>query len=163
MIGKCRVVLTSQANWIISRKELEAAKICSELMLQVENALSHLNCSKHFWTDSKVVLGWITNSDLNLSRFVKRRIDRILRVVSSGAWKYVNTSENPADIGTRDGAYKRSESIDFWLQEPSFLLQQQVDVESAQCVSVCMTKLETESESGLDKIIEVCGDLYKLR
>ena len=33
MIWKCRVVLTSQANWIISRKELEAAKICSELML----------------------------------------------------------------------------------------------------------------------------------
>ena len=126
MIGKCRVVLTSQANWIISRKELEAAKICNELMLQVENALSHLNCSKHFWTDSKVVLGCITNSDLNLSRLVKRRIDRILRVASSGAWKYVNTSENPADIDTRDGAYKRSESIDFWLQGPSFLLQQQV-------------------------------------
>ena len=33
MKGKCRMVLTSQANWIISRKELEAAKICSELML----------------------------------------------------------------------------------------------------------------------------------
>ena len=78
-------------------------------MLQVENALCHLNCSKHFWTDSKVVLGWITNSELNLSRFVKRRIDKILCVAPSSAWKYVKTSENPADIGTRDGAYKRSE------------------------------------------------------
>ena len=67
-----------------------------------------LNCNQHFWTDSKVVVGWITNSDLNLSRFVKRRIDKILRVAPSSEWKYVNTSENLALatvlIGTRDGA-----------------------------------------------------------
>ena len=34
LLGKSRLVLTHQANWVISRKELEAAKICSELMSQ---------------------------------------------------------------------------------------------------------------------------------
>ena len=34
IMGKSRLVLTHQANWVVSRKELEAAKICSELMSQ---------------------------------------------------------------------------------------------------------------------------------
>ena len=33
ILGKSRLVLTHQSNWVISRKELEAAKFCSELML----------------------------------------------------------------------------------------------------------------------------------
>ena len=121
MIEKCRTVVTSQANWIISRKELEAAKICSELMLQVENRVCRLKCSKNYWTDFKMFLGWIANSDLNLS-LVKRRIDTIFRVAPSSAWKYVNTSKNPAEIGTHDGAFKISQLIDLWLNRPSFLL-----------------------------------------
>ena len=78
--GKCRLVLKQQANWIISRKELEAAKLCSDLMLQAKESLCHLNCSLHFWTDSRVVLGWITNADLHLARFVKRQVDKIVWV-----------------------------------------------------------------------------------
>jgi len=94
MLGKSSLVLAHQSNWIISRKELEAAKLCSELMLLAQQAVRHLNCSMHFWADSQVVLGWITNSDLNLARFVKRRVDKILFVASSQTWNYVNTTEN---------------------------------------------------------------------
>ena len=83
LMGKSRVVLTSQSGWVISRKELEAARMSSELMLQAEKALERFKCNKFFWTDSRVVLGWITNPDLNLSRFVKRRVDKILRVAPS--------------------------------------------------------------------------------
>ena len=78
VLGKSRLVLKYQANWVISRKELEAAKLCSELVSHAVVALSHLNCSAHLWTDSQVVLKWITNSDLHLVRFVKRRVDKIL-------------------------------------------------------------------------------------
>ena len=56
ILGKSRLVLTHQSNWVILRKELEAAKFCSELMLLASGALAHLNVSLHFWTDSKVVL-----------------------------------------------------------------------------------------------------------
>ena len=40
IFGKSRVVLSHQQNWVISRKELEAAKLCSDLMLLA--ALQHL-------------------------------------------------------------------------------------------------------------------------
>ena len=81
--GKSKLVLAHQANWIISRKELEAAKLCCELLVQTSGALRHLDCSVHFWTDSQVVLEWIINPDLHLARFVKRSVDKILRVASS--------------------------------------------------------------------------------
>ena len=48
LMGKSRVVLTSQSGWVISRKELEAAKMSSELMLQAEKALDRFNCNKFF-------------------------------------------------------------------------------------------------------------------
>ena len=45
LVGKARLVSTSQNGWIISRKELEAAKLCSEMILVSLKALYHLNCS----------------------------------------------------------------------------------------------------------------------
>ena len=56
IIGKSKLVLTHQANWVISRKELEAAKLCAELVMEVSKILKCLSCSFHFWTDSQVIL-----------------------------------------------------------------------------------------------------------
>ena len=56
VLRKSRLVLTHQVNWVISRKELEAAKLLSELVLQACEALQQLHCSIHLWTDSQVVV-----------------------------------------------------------------------------------------------------------
>ena len=50
--GKSKLVLISQANWTISRNELEAARLCSKLMFAVSKSLQHLSCSFHWCTDS---------------------------------------------------------------------------------------------------------------
>ena len=75
--GKVKVVSTTQTGWVISRKEVEAAKMCVELMQAVSKSLLHLGCSLHFWSDSQLVLKRIINPDLHLPRFVKRRVDEI--------------------------------------------------------------------------------------
>ena len=93
---------------MISRKELEAAVMCSELMKSVLESLQHLGCNLYFWTDSQVVLRWIIDPDLNLPRFVKLRIDKMHSVASAEIWNYVNTSSNPADVGTREESFKKS-------------------------------------------------------
>ena len=142
ILGKSRVVLKQQANWTISRKEFEAAKLCSDLMLQAKESLCHLNCSLHFWTNSRVVLGWISNADLHLDRFVKRRVDKIVRVAPTAAWNYIHTTQNPADVGTRSTACRNPDSVRLWLEGPGCLLQERVDVQTADSsavvrVSVC--------------------------
>ena len=57
VLGKPKLVLAHQTNWVITRKELEAAKLCSEVMLSAEQlVLRDFNRSLHFWTNSCVVL-----------------------------------------------------------------------------------------------------------
>ena len=70
-------------------------KLCSELVSQAAVALSHLICSVHLWTDSQVVLKWITNPDLRLVRFAQRRVDKILSFFAQEALRYVTHPQTP--------------------------------------------------------------------
>ena len=166
VLGKSKLVLAHQANWITSRKELEAAKLCCELLVQASGALRHLDCTVHFWTDSQVVRKWITNPDLHLARFVKRRIDKILQVASSDCWNYVHTSVNPADIGTRDNVKKNLDSIDVWFGGLAFLWQEKVKVHQPELpsvsIAVCRVKKFSSGDdiNALDRLIETSPDLY---
>ena len=54
---------------------------------------------------------------------MKRRVDRILLVASADACSYVNTSLNPADVGTRVESVKWSGSHSLWLNGPDLLLR----------------------------------------
>ena len=166
--GKSRLVLTHHANWVISRKELEAAKLCSELVSHAAVALSHLNCSAHLWTDSQVVLKWITNPDLHLVRFAKRRVDKILSLFAPEAWRYVNTSTNPADVGTRENACKNFESVKLWLQGPTFLSEGQEDTSSLSSVPVvrkalCDENTTVEIDDKILKLMQTSFDLYTVK
>ena len=81
--GKSKLVLLSQANWTISRKELEAARLCSELVFAVSKSLQHLSCSFYLWTYLQVAFKWIVNPDLHLPQFVKHRVDKIHLMTSA--------------------------------------------------------------------------------
>lgn len=171
LLGKSRLVLTNQTNWVISRKELEAAKICSELMLLVSNALHSLQHTIHFWSDSQVVLKWIVNPDLHLARFVKRRIDKILLVSTPEDWNYVHTSANPADVGTRENSVKSTESVNLWLHGPKFLHEQgikpelQTEVATVRSVSVgdAESSLIFRDKCFVERLVESCPDLYAVK
>ena len=56
VIRKPKLVLTHKKGWVISRKELEAAKMLSRLMLHTSKVLHDLNWKIFSWTDSQVVL-----------------------------------------------------------------------------------------------------------
>ena len=141
--GKVNVILFNQVNRVIARKELEAARMCAELMLQVsnllrylacdiynslrlisinrcDNSLRYLACGVHFWSDSQVVLKWILNPDLHLPRFAKLRVGRIHLIASANPGKYVSTTLSPADVRARWENVKKA-GISTWLESPSFL------------------------------------------
>ncbi len=52
---------------------------------------------EYFWTDSKVVLGYINNDALRFHTFVAYRVQKICHSTSPQQWLYVSTDENPAD------------------------------------------------------------------
>ena len=55
-------------------------------------------------TDSQIVLHWIHNSSLPLKQWTRNRVVEILRFTDTGQWKFVQSSDMIADIGTRPGA-----------------------------------------------------------
>ena len=167
--GKAKVVWVNQTNWVILRKELKAAEMCSKLKKDVSKSLKHLGCSLHFWSNSQGVLKWIINPDIHLLRFVKRRVDRILLVASAHAWSCVNTSINPAGVGTRVESVKRSGNHSLWLNGPDFLLQKGLEPQpSVSTVTVLWAGIGGDpllniGSKSLDQLIEISPDFYVLK
>ena len=64
------------------------------------------------------MLGWIINADMHLARFVKHRMDKIVRLAPTSASKYIYTTKNPADVGTRSAAGRNPDSVRLWLLGP---------------------------------------------
>ena len=128
-------------------------------------ALRNLSCSVKFWTDSRVVYKWISNPELHLTGFVKRRVDRIHMVSSSDAWGYINTSLNPADVATREKNLKNPDLLNLCLK-PEFLLQEAEDPQpfsltsSVHHVSLPQQKSCDGQADSLNDLFKVAPDLY---
>ena len=58
-----------------------------------------------------MTLGWNTNADLHLARFVERRVDKIVQMATTSAWNYIYISQNLADVGTRRAVCRNPDSI----------------------------------------------------
>ena len=89
-----------------------ASKIISELEFKPEKVV--------YYSDSTIVLGYLSNEEKRFSRYVTNRINVIRKLTSVSEWVYVRTHDNPADIASR--ACKPSElSSSIWLTGPKFL------------------------------------------
>ena len=76
--------------------------------------------SVRYYTDSRVVLGYLNNQDRRFNRFVTRRIDGILGASSVSQWSYVSTHENPADLATKPTSIPHLLQSN-WFTGPDFL------------------------------------------
>ena len=54
-----------------------------------------------FWTDSEVVLGYLSNDAQRFHTFVANRVQSIREYTTPDQWRKVHTKENPADKASR--------------------------------------------------------------
>jgi hypothetical protein len=73
-----------------------------------------------YFTDSKDVLGWITNTQTQFPRYVASRRNRICEISTPKQWHYISTKENPADLGTRPISVMELQNS-AWIKGPDFL------------------------------------------
>ena len=84
-----------------------------------------INCvDEVFWTDSKVVFGYITNIVKWFKTFAANRIQQIKEKTDVQQWRYVPAKENPADDASRGLNVAREISSSRWFQGPRFLWQE---------------------------------------
>ena len=69
-----------------------------------------------YFTDSKVVLGYIRNKTRRFYTYVSNRVDRIHNSTNPSQWNYVVTSKNPADVGTRYTLGDTADKEQVWLR-----------------------------------------------
>lgn len=85
----------------ILRLELNAALLLTQFAAKVSQSWGIEIKDFRFWSDSKVVLGWLNSQPSRLKTYVANRMEQILEVTDASQWQYVNTNHNPADIISR--------------------------------------------------------------
>ncbi|KAL0822414.1 hypothetical protein ABMA28_004489 [Loxostege sticticalis] len=105
----------------------------------------------HAWTDSSVVLAWLSDHPNKWKTFIANRVSEILTILERKQWSHVSTKNNPADCASR--GMKPSELIDFelWRKGPSWLEDKVINYERK--------SFETKEEKKKPKLCHLVTDV----
>ena len=73
-----------------------------------------------YWTDSKVILGYINNEVKRFKIFVANRVQTIEESSNVEQWKYISSKENPANDGSRGLDATKVNKVTCWFNGPAF-------------------------------------------
>lgn len=94
----------------------------AKLKKYIQDTFKERSVKFTMWSDSSVVLHWLRKDIARLSPFVGVRVSQILELTKHSEWKYVNTSENPADLISRSVSAKDIGKMNIWWNGPSWLV-----------------------------------------
>ena len=118
VMGKSRVAPSKIST--IPRLELTAAVVAAKVGIVLQEELNYANVRQYFWTDSKVVLGYINNDAKRFHTFVANRVQMIRSNTDTKEWRYIDTKNNPADHASR-GLSVAELMKSNWFSGPAFL------------------------------------------
>lgn len=123
VIGKSRVAPTKVTT--IPRLELTAAVVSVKVSDMLKEELGYSDVEEVFWTDSKVVLGYINNEARRFHTFVSNRVQRIHLSTNPQRWRYISTDQIPADHASRGLTVSELLSSN-WFIGPKFLWEKEI-------------------------------------
>ena len=118
VFGQTRVAPINPVS--IPRLELCGAVLAVQAADKVVKELDVTVAEVVFYTDSKVVLGYIRNESRRFYVYVANRVETIRRISTPDQWRYIESHKNPADTVTR-GLQAKDLAESDWLNGPEFL------------------------------------------
>ena len=119
MMDKARVAPIKRMA--IPNLELQAAVYGAQLAQFIKEQQDLEIGNYFFWSDSTTVLHWLRTPLMWHRIFVANRLAKIFDVSSSLNWRYIASSDNPADDGSRGYEIRQMNATSRWLSGPSFL------------------------------------------
>ena len=105
----------------VPRLELEGAVLLTKLLVNAGTTLNILPEDWHAWTDSSIVLCWLSGQPSDWKTFVTNRVSFILQATSPETWRHVPTGENPADCASRGMMPEELLHHKLWWEGPDWL------------------------------------------
>ena len=116
LLGKARVTPLKP----VTIPRLTAALVSVKVGQTLQEELEYDKVDEFFWTDSKVVLGYINNDARRFHTFVANRVQQIRDHTSLKQWFYIDTKNNPADDASRGLSAKSLVERRHWINGPAF-------------------------------------------
>lgn len=126
----------------VPRLELMGAVLLSELLVEVAKVMNVPETNVHAWTDSTVVLAWLSSHPSRWSTFVGNRVSTILSQLDNSHWAHVQTQQNPADMASRGVTPQELACSELWAQGPSWLKNETINYSRPKSIE---TKVEQRS------------------
>ena len=110
----------------VPRLELEGAVLLVKLLIHCGSTLNIAATNWHAWTDSSIVLRWISSQPSDWKIFVSNRISFILESTTPDIWRHVPTDENPADCSSRGMMPQVLLHHQLWWNGPNWLAEEPI-------------------------------------
>jgi len=108
----------------IPRLELSGAVLLALWLGRIQRALEpQIEISNVFaWSDSTIVLSWLSNPHTSFKTFVSNRICQIQTIIPACQWLHVRSEFNPADCASRGLRPSELKEAALYWKGPTFLL-----------------------------------------
>ncbi|XP_065360529.1 uncharacterized protein LOC135954335 [Calliphora vicina] len=117
--SKTRVTPIKQIS--LPRLELCAAHLMVKLMAKIKNTFGFHDVPTYGWTDSTVVLAWISDHPVRWKTFIANRTSYIIDKLPATQWRHISPQFNPADLATRGVSSSDIMDNRLWWQGPPIL------------------------------------------
>jgi len=115
-----------------------AVQAVDRMMKEIDMPISEVL----FYTDSKVVLGYICNESRRFYIYVANRVQIIRKISSPDQWRYVESCNNPADLAT-SSLHARDLTESEWINGPEILRNKsEVPISRAELVTLSLEDAE---------------------
>ena len=107
----------------LPRLELCGALLLAQLVQKFKDSVGLNIIQTYYWTDSTIVLSWLSAQPNKWKAFVSNRVAEIQELGEHSSWRHVRSGDNPADIVSRGLEPKVLNNCQIWWHGPPWLIK----------------------------------------